>query len=139
MKPQAMTLETWIRTVCEDLDLSDLELDDDSMHIVLDLARDAAHQVQRPAAPLTTFLVGVAVGRGRPLGAAAAQATRLTGVGISSASSAPSAQSASSASSASSAESAPAVETPSAPVTPTQPMTDDDPPRPVVPPPPSRS
>jgi hypothetical protein len=32
---------------------------------ILDLARDAAHGVARPAAPLTTYLVGVAVGRGR--------------------------------------------------------------------------
>lgn len=31
---------------------------------ILDLARDAAHGVARPAAPLTTYLVGVAVGRG---------------------------------------------------------------------------
>jgi Domain of unknown function (DUF6457) len=37
------------------------------MRVVLDLARDAAHGVARPAAPLTAFLVGVAVGRGRPL------------------------------------------------------------------------
>lgn len=30
---------------------------------VLDLAADAAHGVMRPAAPLTTFLVGVAIGQ----------------------------------------------------------------------------
>ncbi|REK69826.1 molybdopterin-guanine dinucleotide biosynthesis protein MobA [Aeromicrobium endophyticum] len=30
---------------------------------VLDLAADAAHGIMRPAAPLTTYLVGVAVGR----------------------------------------------------------------------------
>ena len=34
---------------------------------VLDLARDAAHGIARPAAPLTTFLAGIAVGRGQPL------------------------------------------------------------------------
>jgi hypothetical protein len=28
---------------------------------LLDVARDAAHNVARPAAPLTTFLIGVAV------------------------------------------------------------------------------
>ncbi len=32
---------------------------------VLDLARVAAHQVERPAAPLTAFMLGLAVGRGR--------------------------------------------------------------------------
>ena len=30
---------------------------------LLDLARDAAHGVARPAAPLTTFLVGLAAGQ----------------------------------------------------------------------------
>ena len=30
---------------------------------MLDLARDAAHGVARPAAPLTTFLVGLAAGQ----------------------------------------------------------------------------
>lgn len=32
--------------------------------LLLDLARDAAHGVARPAAPLTTYLLGLAVGRG---------------------------------------------------------------------------
>jgi hypothetical protein len=31
---------------------------------VLDLARDVAHNVARPGAPLTAFLLGVAAGRG---------------------------------------------------------------------------
>ncbi|MFJ4222255.1 DUF6457 domain-containing protein [Curtobacterium luteum] len=48
---------------------------------VLDLARDAAHGVARPAAPLTTFLVGYAAGlRGgsaEDLADAVATATRL--------------------------------------------------------------
>jgi hypothetical protein len=30
---------------------------------VLDLAADAAHAVQRPAAPVTTFVAGLAAGR----------------------------------------------------------------------------
>ncbi|MFW6596886.1 DUF6457 domain-containing protein [Propionibacteriaceae bacterium Y2011] len=72
-----MTLDEWVRSVTEELDITDLEFDTDTMHIVLDLARDAAHAVQRPAAPLTTFLVGVAVGRGRTLESAAAKATAL--------------------------------------------------------------
>jgi len=72
-----MTLEDWISLVAAELDLTDLEVDTESMHILLDLARDAAHAVQRPAAPLTAFLVGVAVGRGESLEAAAARATAL--------------------------------------------------------------
>jgi hypothetical protein len=36
---------------------------DDAVTVVLDLARDAAHGVARPAAPLAAFAVGLAVGR----------------------------------------------------------------------------
>jgi len=32
--------------------------------LLLDLARDAAHNVERKSAPITTYLLGVAVGRG---------------------------------------------------------------------------
>ena len=35
---------------------------------VLDLAREVAHNVARPGAPLTAFLLGVAVGKGADLG-----------------------------------------------------------------------
>jgi hypothetical protein len=45
---------------------------DYDQHIVLDLARDVAHGVMRPAAPLTTYLLGIAVGRGADPSAAAA-------------------------------------------------------------------
>ncbi len=34
---------------------------------ILDLAKDAAHGVTRPAAPLTAYLAGLAVGAGRTL------------------------------------------------------------------------
>ena len=34
----------------------------DSVPRLLDLARDVAHHVTRPAAPLTTFVVGLALG-----------------------------------------------------------------------------
>jgi hypothetical protein len=42
---------------------------------ILDLARDAAHGVARPAAPLTAFVAGLAVGRGQPLPEAVAALT----------------------------------------------------------------
>jgi hypothetical protein len=51
-----MTLQDWSDLLCDELDI---ELDIDITQI-LDLARDAAHEVERPAAPLTTFLVGYA-------------------------------------------------------------------------------
>lgn len=40
-----------------------LPVDEALLTAVLDLARDAAHAVERPAAPLTTFLVGYAAAR----------------------------------------------------------------------------
>ncbi len=49
-------LDEWITAVKDELGI---ELDVDT-GILLDLARDAAHGVARPAAPLTTFLVGYA-------------------------------------------------------------------------------
>jgi hypothetical protein len=39
--------------------------------VVLDVARDVAHNVVRPAAPLSAYLLGLAVGRGVPLDEAA--------------------------------------------------------------------
>jgi len=40
----------------------ELNLSTDQQKLVLDLAREAAHGVARPAAPLTTFLAGYALG-----------------------------------------------------------------------------
>lgn len=54
-----MSLPSWSARLCDTLGL-DLDVDIDA---ILDLARDAAHQVERPAAPVTTFLVGYAAGR----------------------------------------------------------------------------
>lgn len=53
------TLDEWMRTVSSALGLGD-EVDRD---LVLDLARIVAHNVARPAAPLTAFLAGLAAGR----------------------------------------------------------------------------
>jgi molybdopterin-guanine dinucleotide biosynthesis protein A len=66
-------LDEWITAVKDELGI---ELDVDT-GVLLDLARDAAHGVARPAAPLTTFLVGYAAaqaGSGGP--AAVAEAAR---------------------------------------------------------------
>jgi len=56
------TLEEWTAAVCADLGLEPGTVD---ARQVLDLAREVAHGVDRPAAPLTAYLMGVAVGRGR--------------------------------------------------------------------------
>jgi len=72
-----MELKQWLTTLSAGLQTTDVPLDEDAVHILLDLARDSAHEVERVAAPLTTFLVGIAVGRGATLGSAAATATAL--------------------------------------------------------------
>ncbi|HEX4661168.1 MAG TPA: DUF6457 domain-containing protein, partial [Streptosporangiaceae bacterium] len=62
------TLESWTEAACAELGIDPAIMD---TRTVLDIARDAAHQVARPAAPLTTYLLGVAVGQGQPLDEAA--------------------------------------------------------------------
>ena len=63
------TLAEWTERACAELGLDPGTLDRD---VVLDLARDVAHAVARPAAPLAAYLLGVAVGRGRTAADAAA-------------------------------------------------------------------
>jgi len=72
-----MDLKQWLTTLSAELETTDVTMDDDAVRTVLDLARDSAHEVERVAAPLTTFLVGIAVGRGAALSPAAAAATSL--------------------------------------------------------------
>ncbi|HTW20033.1 MAG TPA: DUF6457 domain-containing protein [Mycobacteriales bacterium] len=50
-----MTLDEWVQAVCLELDLGAVDTG-----AVLDLARDVAHGVARPAAPVTCLLVGLA-------------------------------------------------------------------------------
>jgi len=72
-----MELKQWLTNLAAELEISDITMDEDAVHILLDLARDSAHEVERVAAPLTTFLIGIAVGRGATLGSTAASATEL--------------------------------------------------------------
>ncbi|MCB0856667.1 MAG: hypothetical protein KDB57_00955 [Solirubrobacterales bacterium] len=57
LPPEA--LEDWLARVSEVLEVEE-EVD---IAAVLDLTRDVAHDVARPAAPLTTFVFGLALGR----------------------------------------------------------------------------
>ncbi len=59
-----MNLHDWIDELMDALDV-DAEVDEG---LILDVARAAAHRVQRPAAPITTFLLGyaAALAGGRP-------------------------------------------------------------------------
>ncbi|MGA5052127.1 NTP transferase domain-containing protein [Streptomyces cellulosae] len=65
-------LDEWISAVKDELGI-DLDVD---TGVLLDLARDAAHGVARPAAPLTTFLVGFAAARAGGDADAVAEAAR---------------------------------------------------------------
>ncbi len=53
------TMDDWISALKSEFDL-DLDLD---IHDVLDVTKVAAHNVARPAAPVTAFLVGFAAAR----------------------------------------------------------------------------
>ncbi len=53
------TMDGWVAAVCAELGI-DGPVDRDQ---ILDLTRDVAHGVARPAAPLTAYLIGLAAGR----------------------------------------------------------------------------
>jgi hypothetical protein len=53
------SLDSWIAELSAALDLDPAAVDRD---LLLDVARDAAHGIARPAAPITTFLGGLAAG-----------------------------------------------------------------------------
>ena len=55
-----VNLHDWIDELSDALDV-EVDLDEG---LILDLARTAAHNVQKTAAPITTYLLGVAAGAG---------------------------------------------------------------------------
>jgi hypothetical protein len=67
-------LEDWINAACLELGMERGDID---QSLILDLARDVAHGVARPGAPLTAYLLGLAVGRGAPARDAAARLTEM--------------------------------------------------------------
>lgn len=74
LPPEA--LDEWLAAAAAELGL---DAETVSIATVLDVARDVAHEVARPAAPLSTFLLGVAAGRSDvPAAALADGATKLT-------------------------------------------------------------
>ena len=62
-------MKTWINALCAELNLPE----DVNVDVILDVARVSAHNVERPAAPVTTFLLGVAVAGGMDVSEAAAK------------------------------------------------------------------
>lgn len=70
------SLESWLADAVSALGVEE-EWSAADRDLVLDLARDVAHGVARPAAPLTTYLTGIAVGRGMTPAVAAERITAL--------------------------------------------------------------
>ncbi|NJP30506.1 DUF6457 domain-containing protein [Micromonospora thermarum] len=64
-------MDEWVTAACAELGLDPAQV---PVPAVLDLAKDVAHQVLRPGAPVTAYLLGLAVGGGAD---PAAAATRL--------------------------------------------------------------
>lgn len=68
------TMDDWLAVACAEFDLDPADVD---LPRVLDLARDVAHHVLRPGAPVTAYLLGIAVGRGADPATTAAGLARL--------------------------------------------------------------
>lgn len=67
-------LEPWVAQVAPELGLTP---DQVPLATILDMARDVAHEVVRPGAPVTAFMIGLALGSGNVDSAdAAAQIVR---------------------------------------------------------------
>jgi hypothetical protein len=54
-----VNLHDWIDELCDVLEIEEAEVDEG---LILDLARVSAHQVERVAAPVTTYILGLAAG-----------------------------------------------------------------------------
>jgi hypothetical protein len=67
-------LDRWVEAACGELGLTSGDVETKA---VLDVARDVAHQVLRPGAPVTAYLMGIAVGRGADPGEAAERISAL--------------------------------------------------------------
>ena len=62
-------MNEWLQEVIRVLDLGEItaSVSESDLKAILDGARYAAHEVERPAAPVTTYLMGMAVARGGDL------------------------------------------------------------------------
>lgn len=70
-----VNLHDWIDELCDVLDI-EVEIDES---LVLDVAREAAHNVERVAAPISTFLLGYAAAA---RGGSPADLERLAGLAL---------------------------------------------------------
>ncbi|QEO13705.1 hypothetical protein FLP10_04175 [Agromyces intestinalis] len=72
--PTPAELDEWVARLAPELGLDAADVPTGR---VLDLARDVAHGVARPGAPVSAFVVGLAVGRGLDLDEALARVDAL--------------------------------------------------------------
>lgn len=72
-------LENWLSVAVGEagIDVDPALMTAEAVTVLLDLAREAAHGVERPAAPLTTFVAGLALGSGGGLDELRELAARL--------------------------------------------------------------
>jgi Domain of unknown function (DUF6457) len=56
-----ITLQEFTAAACAELGVNKAEID---TALILDLAKEVAHNTVRPAAPVSAYLLGLAVGRG---------------------------------------------------------------------------
>jgi hypothetical protein len=75
------TMEEWTAAVVTELGIGDL-VDGGTRDLVLDMTKDVAHEVARPAAPLTAYLLGLAVGRAGSAAEAGALGERLSALAV---------------------------------------------------------
>jgi len=66
-------MDTWIEALKKELGIT-TEID---KNLILNIARDAAHAVERPAAPITTYLLGYAAALGIDVDIAAAKIEKM--------------------------------------------------------------
>lgn len=64
MPDSPAVLEDWVAALADALDLENIHVPTDPL---LELTREVAHGVVRPAGPLATYLVGIAVAGGMPV------------------------------------------------------------------------
>jgi Domain of unknown function (DUF6457) len=57
-------IDRWVMAVAQQLGVNPNPAD---TRTILALTKDVAHNVDRPAAPVTAYMVGIAVGQGWPL------------------------------------------------------------------------
>ncbi len=70
-----VTLNEWVGVAAAELGLGEVSAEE--QRLILDLAREVAHNTVRPGAPVSAYLVGLAVGRGASLAEATRALTEL--------------------------------------------------------------